>query len=109
MKAIRPRRLVAESLRAGPWVLLTLFAAAASAEPGLTREQVKRELAEAIRTGDISPPGDSGLTLKQLYPDRYPKQDTGLRRISNRNVVIAPPSPASPEPLVQGTKPDSSK
>jgi hypothetical protein len=38
----------------------------------LTRDQVRSELAEAQRTGDIFAPGDSGLTLRELYPYRYP-------------------------------------
>ncbi len=37
----------------------------------LTREQVKAELAEAIRTGDILS-NDSGQKLNELYPGRYP-------------------------------------
>ena len=38
---------------------------------GKTREQVKAELAEATRTGDIIAPGESGLKLNELYPQRY--------------------------------------
>lgn len=37
-----------------------------------TREQVKAELEEAIRTGDILAPGKSGRKLNELYPSRYP-------------------------------------
>jgi hypothetical protein len=39
---------------------------------GVTREQVKAELEEAIRTGDIMGPGDRGQKLNELYPNRYP-------------------------------------
>jgi len=38
---------------------------------GKTREQVRAELAEAVRTGDILADGDQGLTLRELYPHRY--------------------------------------
>ena len=37
-----------------------------------TREQVKAELAEATRTGDIQAFGDSGRKLNELYQNRYP-------------------------------------
>ena len=45
------------------------FAGDASAPK--TREQVKAELAEAIRTGDISY-GESGQKLNELFPHQYP-------------------------------------
>lgn len=44
----------------------------AMADSGRTRAEVKAELAEAIRTGDILGSGESGLRLNQLYPHRYP-------------------------------------
>jgi Domain of unknown function (DUF4148) len=37
----------------------------------LTREQVKAELAEAQRTGDMVV-GESGRKLNEISPDRYP-------------------------------------
>jgi hypothetical protein len=40
----------------------------------LTREQVRAELAEAIRTGDVVGNGLTGQKLNELYPNRYPKQ-----------------------------------
>lgn len=43
----------------------------ALAQEGKTREQVKAELAEAIRTGDIIL-GDSSLKEKDLWPKLYP-------------------------------------
>lgn len=59
--------------------LLTLLVAAFSAGPALaadasaakTRGQVKAELAEARRTGDIAH-GEFGHQLKELYPGSYP-------------------------------------
>ena len=53
-------------------VLLAALGTAAQAQSQMTREQVKAELADAIRTGDILAPGDSGLKLNELYPQRYP-------------------------------------
>ena len=38
---------------------------------GKTREQVKAELAEAIRTGDIVASGDRGQKLYELFPNQY--------------------------------------
>ena len=58
------------------------YAAARSAAPvaanvavaqGKTREQVKAELAEAIRNGDIVADGQTGAKFNQLYPNRYPQ------------------------------------
>jgi hypothetical protein len=43
---------------------------AAHADEGLTRDQVKAELADAQRNGDISR-GEEGLTLRQEFPQRY--------------------------------------
>jgi Domain of unknown function (DUF4148) len=54
----------------GSLLLLAAFGSHANAQ--LTREQVKAELAEAIRTGDMPVGGESDLKLNQLYPDRYP-------------------------------------
>jgi Domain of unknown function (DUF4148) len=54
----------------GSLLLLAAFGTHANAQ--LTREQVKAELAEAIRTGDMPVDGESDLKLNQLYPDRYP-------------------------------------
>lgn len=50
-------------------------AAFAADEGGpLTREQVRAELAEAIRTGDVIGNGLTGQKLNEIYPGRYPKQ-----------------------------------
>jgi Domain of unknown function (DUF4148) len=53
---------------------LALAAAAGGAlsQGALTREQVKAELAEAIRTGDIIDNGETGQQLNELNPARYP-------------------------------------
>ncbi len=39
---------------------------------GVTREQVKAEFAEAVRTGNITTNGERGLQLNELYPSLYP-------------------------------------
>jgi hypothetical protein len=49
--------------------------AQSQATTGKTREQVKAELAEARRTGDIVW-GEMGQKLNEIYPDRYPKKVT---------------------------------
>ena len=53
-------------------VLLAALGTAAQAQSSMTREQVQAELADAIRTGDVVAPGDSGMKLNELYPQRYP-------------------------------------
>ena len=53
-------------------VLLAALGATAQAQSEKTRDQVKAELAEAIRTGDVLASGESGLKLNELYPQRYP-------------------------------------
>ena len=56
-------------------VTLAAFSAgsafASDASASKTREQVKAELAEAIRTGDISY-GETGQKLNELFPHQYP-------------------------------------
>ncbi|MEJ8837480.1 DUF4148 domain-containing protein [Ramlibacter sp. AN1133] len=52
-------------------VALAALGATASAQTAKTREQVRSELAEAIRSGDIIS-GESGLTLREQFPGRYP-------------------------------------
>jgi Skp family chaperone for outer membrane proteins len=44
----------------------------AMADVGKTRDQVKAELLEAVRTGDIVGSDHSALKLNQLYPQHYP-------------------------------------
>jgi len=41
-------------------------------QQGKTRAQVRAELAEALRTGQLLAPGESGLTQQQLRPDLFP-------------------------------------
>lgn len=52
-------------------LLLASLAPAALADTGMTREQVKAELARAIRDGDVAS-GYNSLTLREQYPGRYP-------------------------------------
>ena len=53
-------------------VLLAALGTTAQARSPLTREQVRAELAEAVRTGDMLADGDSGLKLNEEFPQRYP-------------------------------------
>jgi hypothetical protein len=53
-----------------PVLLLAVIGGAAA--QGLSREQVKAELAEARRTGDIIIGGELGQRLFDAAPDRYP-------------------------------------
>ena len=48
----------------------------AQAQAPLTRADVVAQYEEAVRTGDILAPGDSGMKLNELYPERYPKTAT---------------------------------
>ena len=52
--------------------LLAALGAAAHADGGMTRAQVKAELAEAMRTGNMLAAGESGMTLRESSPQRYP-------------------------------------
>lgn len=40
-----------------------------------TRAQVKAELLEAQRTGDIIMGGEQGWKLNELFPGRYPRRE----------------------------------
>src|SRR5450830_1618650 len=53
-------------------ILATGLIAGTPALAGVAREQVKAELAQAIRTGDMPAVGHRGLKLNELYPSRYP-------------------------------------
>lgn len=53
-------------------LLLAALLGNAAADGGLTREQVKSDLAEARRSGSISAGGEIGLPLNELYPRLYP-------------------------------------
>ena len=49
-----------------------LSTATTSASEPKTREQVKAELAEAIRTGEMLERGGRSRKLNEVYPGRYP-------------------------------------
>jgi hypothetical protein len=53
-------------------LLLAALLGNAAADGGLTREQVKSDLAEARRSGSISAGGEIGLPFNELYPRMYP-------------------------------------
>ena len=46
--------------------------AAFAADSGLTREQVRAELIQAQQNGDIVGNGETGETLREMFPGRYP-------------------------------------
>src|SRR5205814_953171 len=52
--------------------LLAALAATAHAESSKTRAKVQAEMIDARRSGDVIASGESGLTLRELYPQRYP-------------------------------------
>ncbi|MDZ4295045.1 MAG: DUF4148 domain-containing protein, partial [Hydrogenophaga sp.] len=45
-------------------------------EAGKTRAEVKAELMEALRTGDVMANNETGEKLKDLYPGLYPTSHT---------------------------------
>lgn len=45
----------------------------AQTPPGKTREQVRQELMEAVRTGNIPCNDESGKLMREMYPSRYPQ------------------------------------
>jgi hypothetical protein len=51
--------------------LVAGHALAADPAVGKTREQVRAELAQAQRNGDLIANGESGLRFNQLYPQQY--------------------------------------
>lgn len=57
-------------------VLLALAASVsgAYAQSGLTRDQVRSQIEEARRNGDLLAPGEAGVPLRQLVPGNYPRQ-----------------------------------
>jgi len=64
-------------------VLMTVGTAyAQSVQMGQTRDQVRAELVDAQRLGDLPAPGDLGRTLRETTPERYPASvvDRGLTR-----------------------------
>jgi ribosomal protein L30E len=73
LSTFRGKSIMNHTLRAAALALLaTTFGACAHAQEGKTRQQVRAELAEALRTGDIVS-GEGGLTLRQQFPAQYPQ------------------------------------
>lgn len=68
-------------------LFLTAFNAAVDAHEGKTRDQVRAELAAAQRDGDVLAPGESGLTLRELNPSRYPARQAAS--VKTRAQVVA--------------------
>jgi hypothetical protein len=58
------------------FLVLSALCVGAQAQSAITRDEVRSELARAQRSGDIMAPGDTGLTLRELYPARYGVQPT---------------------------------
>lgn len=52
-------------------LIATIGVPAAQAQAEKTREQVRAELAEAIRSGNTPASGEAGLLLNELNPQRY--------------------------------------
>ena len=65
------RKCVTLARSTGTLFLLAALGVSAHADGGMTRAQVKADLAEAMRTGEMLAPGESGLTLRELNPQRY--------------------------------------
>ena len=54
--------------------MLAATASSAFSQSGLTRAQVRAELEEAIRTGDMLAVGEAGLKLNEIHPSKYPSK-----------------------------------
>jgi Domain of unknown function (DUF4148) len=59
-----------------PLVLAATAGTALAQTAPLTRAEVKAQLAEAVRTGDLLADTERGLKLNELYPSNYPAQST---------------------------------
>ena len=59
----------------------------AATTAGKTRDQVRAELVEAQRTGNIQAVGNSGKNLNELYPNRYPAK--AVAQGKTRDQVLA--------------------
>lgn len=69
--------------------LALLFAASgahAAQDAGTTRAQVRAELADAKRDGDVLAAGERGITLRELNPQRYAQQAVSAK---SRAQVVA--------------------
>src|SRR5262245_32946249 len=65
---------------AGSALVILLVAVSTTARAGTSRAEVLDALAEARRTGELMAPGDSGLTLREMNPERYPAAAAGPAR-----------------------------
>jgi hypothetical protein len=54
-----------------------------------TREQVRAELLEAQRTGDVMADGESGMKLNELYPHNFPVSASATAQSRARTEVRA--------------------
>lgn len=59
-----------------------------------TRDQVRAELAEAIRTGNMPANGESGVLLNQVNPGRYAPPEHGSGQNPRRSQGRADGGPA---------------
>jgi hypothetical protein len=85
-----PRKEITMSSSRATLIALAIaaaFTAGAHADGGKTREQVRAELAEAVRNGDVMAPGESGLTLRQMYPQRYPAAPVAASGVTRAQVL----------------------
>jgi len=57
--------------------LLALSTSLAHAHSALTRDQVRQELVDALRTGSLLAPGEAGFTLREQSPQRFAARATG--------------------------------
>jgi len=63
--------LITASLATLAWTASTHLMA--QTQVGKTREQVRAELMEAVRTGNIPCGGETGQLMREMYPSRYPQ------------------------------------
>lgn len=70
-----PTRLLPSLLACAALAVSAGQALAGDLVQGKTRAEVKAELAEALRTGDIVAAGETGMKLNELYPERYATTD----------------------------------
>jgi hypothetical protein len=75
--------LLRHTVLASAIALTAVLAAPSRAEEGKTRAQVRAELAEAIRTGDILADGFTGQKLNERYPTSYPRPAGATRGAAN--------------------------
>ena len=78
-------------------LLAATLGAGAHAQSAVSREQVKAELAQAIRSGNMIGDGNTGQTLRELNPQRYPAAARSERRYRYRNAGT--PTNASSTPM----------